>query len=131
MIERDLSDPDGIIVARLSGRWSRAEIETHYQKLRTIVAQKRAESQPIRVLSDLSTASEIDQDVDDHVLELCHHTYLPGDRVAILTSDNVSKHRLRARLQGSNVAVFSSRLPAEMWLMAEDLPPPGSGTVAP
>ncbi|WP_416463679.1 hypothetical protein [Sphingomonas sp. VDB2] len=124
MIERDLTDPDGIITVRSSGHWTRAELDAHFRAMREIVAQKRRNGEPVRVLSDLSTADEQDMGIDDYVLTECHRTYQPGDRVAILTPDKQSKQRLRAKLHGSEVGAFSSRLPAEMWLMAADLPPP-------
>jgi hypothetical protein len=124
MIERDLTDPDGIITVRSSGHWTRAELDAHFRVLREIIAQKRRDGEPVRVLSDLSSADEQDMGIDDYVLAECHRTYLPGDRVAILTPNINAKQRLRAKLLGSEVAAFSSLLPAEMWLMVSDLPPP-------
>ena len=124
MIERDLSDPDGIITVRSSGDWTRAEIDEHFAALREIIASRRRNGDPIRVLSDLSSACTDDMGINDHILDECHRTYQPGDRVAILTPGPSSKRWLRERLRGSEVAAFSSRLPAEMWLMADDLPPP-------
>lgn len=124
MIERDLSDPDGIITVRSSGDWTPAEIDAHFKALREIISKKRRNGEPIRVLSDLSTAPAQNMGINDYILAECHRTYLPGDRVAILTPGQSTKQWLREQLRGSEVAAFSSRLPAEMWLMADDLPPP-------
>lgn len=124
MIERDLSDPDGIITVRSSGDWTPAEIDAHFNILRAIVAKRRRNGEPIRVLSDLSSAQTQDMGINDHILAECHRTYLPGDRVAILTPSQSAKRWLREQLRGSDVAAFCSRLPAEMWLMDDDLPPP-------
>ncbi|BBD00560.1 hypothetical protein YGS_C1P1815 [Sphingobium sp. YG1] len=46
-------------------------------------------------------------------------TFQPSDRVAILTNDIDQKKRLRLLLESTNVAVFSSKLPSEMWLTSD------------
>lgn len=124
MIERDLSDPDGIITIRSSGDWTQSELDAHFRILREIIAKRRRNGEPIRVLSDLSSAQDHKMGINDDILVQCHRSYLPGDRVAILTPGQSAKQWLRERLRGSDVAAFCSRLPAEMWLMADDLPPP-------
>jgi hypothetical protein len=124
MIERDLSDPDGIITVRSAGRWSRAELDAHFQALREILVQKRRNGDPVRVLSDVTAAGEQDVGTAAHILSQFRQTYCPGDRVVILTANAAVKQVVRDMLIDFDMAVFSSRLPAEMWLMADDLPPP-------
>ncbi|MFZ2997757.1 hypothetical protein [Sphingobium sp.] len=124
MIERDLTDADGIITVTSTNRWTEAELNAHFDALRAIIAQKRQAGEQIRVLSDVTGAGEQDAGTGALILAQFRRTYRPEDRVAMLTANENVKMVVRAMLQDFNIAAFSSRLPAEMWLMADGLPPP-------
>lgn len=124
MIERDLSDTDGIIIIRSSGRWTPLELSTHFDALRSIIEHKRNDGEPIRVLSDVTAAGVQEDGIGALILAEFRKTYRRGDRVAILAVDASTKMVVRQMLQDFDMAAFNSRLPAEMWLMTDDLPPP-------
>lgn len=124
MIERDLTDADGIITVTSTGHWTEAELNEHFDALRAIIARKREAGEQIRVLSDVSRAGGQDEGTGALILEQFARTYRPEDRVAILTANIDVKMVVRAMLRDLNIAAFSSRLPAEMWLMEDDVPPP-------
>jgi hypothetical protein len=124
MIDYDLSDPDGIIVVTGTGLWTIDEVTAHYGRLRAIIAERRSAGMPIRVLSDVRQGQRQSPEIEAAILQLITETYLPGDRIAILTGSEVDKAHVRSVLGQADVAAFQSRLPAEMWLMTDDLEPP-------
>lgn len=125
MIACELDDPDGIIFVHATGLWSIADVDRHYTHLGLIVADRRRNGLPIRILSDVTEAQRQSRETEARILEHMERTYLPTDRVAILVADVADKMYVRARLGKAIVGVFSSQLPAEMWLMSDDLQPPG------
>lgn len=64
-------------------------------------------------------------DVEAHILSHMTQTYQSADRIAIWAADVADKLYVRARLGDAIVGVFSTKLSAEMWLMSDDLQPPG------
>lgn len=124
MIERYLSDQDGIIVVRSTGRWTKKELDDHFSALKRILDSRRSAGEPVRILSDLTDAAEQDEWTGPYILNQFRQTYLPTDRVALLLKDCDVKLMVRGMLVDFEIAAFNSRLPAEMWLMTEELPPP-------
>jgi hypothetical protein len=125
MIACELDDPDGIIFVHATGVWSIADVERHYMHLGLILSDRRRNGLPIRILSDVTEAQRQAREVEARILDLMEQTYLPTDRVAILVGSVADKMYVRARLGKAIVGVFSTQLPAEMWLMSDDLQPPG------
>lgn len=125
MIACELDDPDGIIFVHATGLWSIADVDRHYTHLGLIIADRRRNGLPIRILSDVTEAQRQTRETETRILEHMERTYRPTDRVAILVADVADKMYVRARLGRAIVGVFSSQLPAEMWLMSDDLQPPG------
>lgn len=125
MIACELDDPDGIIFVHATGLWSIADVDRHYTHLGLIIADRRRNGLPIRILSDVTEAQRQARETEARILEHMEHTYQATDRVAILVNSIADKMYVRARLGKAIVGVFSSQLPAEMWLMTDDLQPPG------
>ncbi|MEC3950073.1 hypothetical protein [Sphingobium sp. HWE2-09] len=125
MIACELDDPDGIIFVHATGIWTIDDVDRHYTHLGLIIADRRRQAFPIRILSDVTGAQRQRPDIEARILWHMERTYQPTDRVAILVADVADKLYVRARLGDAIVGVFSSQLPAEMWLMTEDLQPPG------
>jgi len=125
MIACELDDPDGIIFVHATGLWSIADVDRHYTHLGLIIADRRRNDLPIRILSDVTEAQRQARETEARILEHMERTYQPTDRVAILVADVADKMYVRARLGKAIVGVYSSQLPAEMWLMSDDLQPPG------
>lgn len=125
MIACNLDDPDGIVFVHATGVWSLAEVDRHYGQLRLILDDRRRAGFPIRILSDVTQAERQAPDIEARILWHMEQTYSPTDRVAILVAGLADKLYVRARLGQAIVAVFSTQLPAEMWLMSNDLQPPG------
>lgn len=119
MIERELDVTDGIIFVVATGFWTKAEVDEHYDKLRALIAERRAGGYTVRVLSDVRNAPYQPPEMEAYVVEQIKRTYLPGDRVAILTPHTAAQAHVRARLGDLDVMTFTSALPAEMWLMLE------------
>lgn len=125
MIACELDDPDGIIFVHATGLWSIADVDRHYTHLGLIIADRRRNGLPIRILSDVTEAQRQARETEARILEHMERTYQATDRVAILVNSIADKMYVRARLGKAIVGVFSSQLPAEMWLMTDDLQPPG------
>ncbi len=125
MIACQLDDPDGIIFVHATGVWTIADVDRHYSHLTLILDDRRRNGLPIRILSDVTAAERQTPDIEARILWHMDRTYLPTDRVAILVGSVADKLYVRARLGKAIVAAFSSQLPAEMWLMSDDLQPPG------
>lgn len=125
MIACELDDPDGIIFVHATGLWSIADVDRHYTHLGLIIADRRRNGLPIRILSDVTEAQRQARETEARILEHMDRTYQSTDRVAILVNSIADKMYVRARLGKAIVGVFSSQLPAEMWLMTDDLQPPG------
>lgn len=125
MIACELDDPDGIIFVHATGVWTIADVDRHYNHLTLILDDRRRKGLPIRILSDVTEAERQTPDIEARILWHMDRTYRPTDRVAILVANVADKLYVRARLGKAIVAAFSSQLPAEMWLMSDDLQPPG------
>lgn len=125
MIACQLDDPDGIIFVHATGVWTISDVDRHYSHLTLILDDRRRNGLPIRILSDVTAAERQTPDIEARILWHMDRTYLPTDRVAILVGSVADKLYVRARLGKAIVAAFSSQLPAEMWLMSDDLQPPG------
>lgn len=125
MIACELDDPDGIIFVHATGRWSIDDVDRHYAHLKLVLADRRRNGLPVRVLSDVTEAERQPAEVEARILSHMAEAYEATDRIAILVADIADKMYLRARLGNAIVGVFSSQLPAEMWLMSDDIQPPG------
>lgn len=120
MFELDIeNDPDNIIIVRASGRWSVIDVERLYVPLNRELAKRRAAGLCIRVLYDVCEITGIGFAVTASTVRHLRRSFAPPDRVAILTEDAEQKAILRIDMESTGAAVFSSRLPAEMWLMSD------------
>jgi hypothetical protein len=122
MIKRMFDDDTGIIYVTGKGAWTRAAVDHHYDELRTMIEALRAEGRPIRVLSDVTGAQRQDRMLEEHIKDQIARTFQSGDRFAIQTYDAADKAYVRMIVGRGDVAVFASRLPAEMWLLLDELP---------
>lgn len=121
MIEREWDEEAGILYVAATGIWSEAEVDAHYDALRGMIAGLRREGRPVRVLSDVSGAPRQGYAREEHILAQMRRTFQPGDRVALVTADAGDKAYVRSILGGLDVGVFASKLPAEMWLLLDEL----------
>lgn len=122
MIER-VFDPDvGIIYVTGVGVWDRAAVDEHYAALRTMIEQLRSRGLPIRVLSDVSAGQRQDPALERHILAHIEATFHAGDRFALFAGDMADKSHMRGLLGAADFGVFASRIPAEQWLLLDELP---------
>jgi hypothetical protein len=121
MIEREWDEDAGIIYVSGTGAWSEAAIDAHYEALRGMIANLRCKGRPVRVLSDVSQAPRQGYAREEHILGQMRRTFQPGDRFALVTADAADKAYVRSILGGLEVGVFASKLPAEMWLLLDEL----------
>lgn len=121
MIERRIDAETGIIHVTASGIWTRADVDAHYAALRELFVPIREAGRVVRLLSDVRQGQRQTPDIEAYVLEQMRRSFLPGDRIVILTPEAEKLH-VRAILRDVAVAAFSSLLPAEMWLLSDDLP---------
>jgi hypothetical protein len=126
MIQRSVDPEDGIIMVVSIGEATRADIDEHYDALRRMIAELRAEGRPVRVLSDQTRADWLSDELNQHIRSQIERTYLPGDRLALLLASPDRKLAVREVLGVTDYAVFDSRLAAEIWLMEPALRPPSS-----
>lgn len=120
MFELDtVNDPDNIIIVKASGKWSVIDVERLYIPLNRELAKRRAAGICIRVLYDICQLTSIGFAVSTSTVRHLRRSFGPSDRVAILTADAGQKANLRIDMGSTGVAVFSSRLPAEMWLVSD------------
>lgn len=125
MIERIFDDDTGIIYVTGRGVWNRQAVDVHYASLRGMIDDLRSRGAPIRVLSDVSAAPRQDHDLERHILGQISRTFQERDRFAILTADMADKAYARASAGHANIMVFASKLPAEQWLLWDELPRAG------
>jgi hypothetical protein len=124
-IERRFDPEVGIIYVTGTGRWDRESVDDHYAQLRSMIAELRATDIPIRVLSDVSSARRQDPDLERHILGQIEKTFREGDRFALLTADMTDKAHVRGLIGKADFGVFASRIPAEQWLLLDELPQTG------
>ena len=122
MIERMFDPEVGIIYVTGTGVWDRTAVDAHYEALRLMVGELRAAGDPIRVLSDVSAAERQDLAIERRILEHVERTFRSGDRFAVLAGDMADKVYIRGLLGPADFGVFASRIPAEQWLLLDDLP---------
>ena len=121
-IERRLDPKTGIIHVAGTGVWTRDDVDGHYTDLRKMIAPIRMAGDRVRLLSDVTRASRQAPEIEQYVLTQMLCTFLPGDRVAFLTATVEDKKRVRTLLHDFDFAAFNSLLPAEMWLLEDDMP---------
>lgn len=126
MIERHIEDRDGIIFVKASGVWTRGEVDAHYDALRRIIDAYREALRPIRILSDITAAERQSPDIESHIRDQMDQTYRPGDRVALLVASAADQQHVRGLLGAAAMGTFVSPMAAEIWLMSEELAPPGA-----
>lgn len=122
MIERTFDPEVEIIYVTGTGVWDPIAVDAHYEGLRIMIAELRAGGQPIRVLSDVSAAKRQDPAIERQILGHIEKTFRSGDRFAVLAGDMADKVHIRALLGAADFGVFASRIPAEQWLLLDDLP---------
>lgn len=122
MIERTFDPEVGIIYVTGSGTWDKAAVDRHYAVLRGMILALRAQGLPIRVLSDVSTAQRQDPELERHILSHIERTFEGGDRFAVLAADMADKAHIRGLFGAADFGVFASRIPAEQWLLLDELP---------
>ncbi|WP_454882906.1 hypothetical protein [Sphingomonas oryzagri] len=125
LIERMFDPEVGIIYVTGSGRWDRASVDDHYNQLRGMIEALRLRAIPIRVLSDVSSARRQDPELERHILGQIEATFREGDRFAVLTADMADKAYVRGLIGEADFGVFASRIPAEQWLLLDELPQTG------
>jgi hypothetical protein len=122
VIERTFDPEVGIIYVTGSGVWDRQAVDAHYAALRALIDSLRALGQPIRVLSDVSAARRQDPELEGHILSHIERTFVAGDRFAVLTADMADKAHVRGLFGAADFGAFASRIPAEQWLLLDELP---------
>lgn len=122
MIERTFDPEVGIIYVTGMGAWTKSAVDEHYGALTRMIEDLRQAGMPIRVLSDVSAASRQDPELEQHVLRHIAATFEPGDRFAVLAADMTEKVHVRTLLGAADFGVFASRIPAEQWLLLDELP---------
>jgi hypothetical protein len=73
----------------------------------------------MRLLSEVTGARRQDQRVERHIVLWMKQIFLPGDKVAFLTANVSDKPHVVDLLKGIDVAAFTSRIPAEQWLLLD------------
>lgn len=121
MIERVWDEESGIIYVSASGAWADTDVDEHYEALRGMIDGLRRAGRPIRVLSDITQAPRQGYSREEHILAQMRRTFRPGDRVAMVTAGADDKAYVRSIVTGVDVAVFASKLPAEMWLLLDEM----------
>lgn len=124
MISRDYNDEDGIILVTATGAWSERDVDEHYGELRRAIATRREAKLPILILSDVTQAERQIAAVERRILWQIEQTFQPGDRVAMLVADAEDKAHVRGLLGAADMAAFSSKIAAQMWLLYEGLEAP-------
>jgi hypothetical protein len=124
MITRSFDERDGIITVKATGRWTRAEVDDHFSELRRLIEPIRAAQRTVLLLSDVTEAERQAPELEQHIRLQQDRTFRAGDRIAILTGSMDDKAHVRSVLGAAEMATFSSRLPAEMWLVETDLKRP-------
>lgn len=122
LITRSIDNDSGMIVVTARGRWSRVDVEEHFTALRELIRPIRKRGNVVRILSDVRQAERQTADIEAQILEDLQRTYAAGDRIAILAANADLQTHLRQLLWQVEVSAFQSRLPAEMWLLTDDLP---------
>jgi hypothetical protein len=122
VIDRIFDPEVGIIYVTASGIWDEAAIDAHYAALNRMIGDLRAQSRPIRILSDVTTAQRQTPAVERHIMGHIERTFRPGDRFAVLTADMADRGHVRKLLGAADFGVFASRIPAEQWLLLDELP---------
>jgi hypothetical protein len=131
MFTRTFDEASGILTIHASDVWTLDEMREHLAAMDVLLADLRGRDVRVRVIADL-TEVPLDTLPLDPVspeqaailrlaLERITSVYGPGDRLALLTTD-LHKTYLRGLVNDVAVATFSSRMAAEMWLLADDLP---------
>lgn len=124
MFTRAFNDQGDTIEVVATGVWSRDEIDRHYDALEHMIDQLRTVGQPVRVLIDMTESERQAPEVEGYVRAKVDRIYRAGDKVAVLVAGE-DKQYMRTTLADADVATFSSRLPAEMWLFVPSLKKPG------
>lgn len=122
MIERTFDSEVGIIYVTGTGVWDETAVDAHYEALRTMIGELRAGGHAIRVLSDVSAAERQDPALERRILGHIERTFRSGDRFAILAAAMADKVHIRGLLGAADFGVFASRIPAEQWLLLDELP---------
>lgn len=122
MIERRFDAEVGIIYVTGTGVWDQATVDDHYGALRAMIEALRSDGRPIRVLSDVSAAPQQDPALERHILTHIEATFHTGDRFAVLTANMATKAHVRTLIGRADFGVFASRIPAEQWLLLDELP---------
>ncbi|QUT05157.1 hypothetical protein KFK14_19475 [Sphingobium phenoxybenzoativorans] len=124
MISRDYSDEDGIILVTATGAWNEHDVDQHYEALRLEIAARRETGLPILLLSDVTQAKRQAPAVERRTMWQIEQTFAPGDRLAVLVTDADDKAHVRGLLGKADMAAFSSKIAAQMWLLYEGLEAP-------
>jgi hypothetical protein len=120
MIDRYIDERTGIIHVTGQGIWTREAVDQHYAMLRQLILSVRYTGRPVRVLSNIVGAKRQTPEVEARIKEQMARTYRVGDRVAILTANNLAKLQVRAIIGDAEIGLFCSPLAAETWLLANE-----------
>lgn len=120
MIDRFIDERTGIIHVTGQGVWTREDIDQHFAMLRQLILSVRYTGRPVRVLSNIVGARRQSPEVEARIKEQMARTYRAGDRVAILTANNLAKLQVRAIIGDAEIGLFCSPLAAETWLLAHE-----------
>lgn len=119
MIERSIDKENGIIRVKVTGPWQEAELLDHFVKLRQMIESVRARKLPVRIAIDLRSAEPPGSQIEARIAEMKRSTYLPGDRIAVITNDLASKFHVRGFLNGVDAWAWQSELAADQWLLIQ------------
>lgn len=120
MIDRYIDERTGIIHVTGQGIWTRDAVDQHYAMLRQLVLSVRYTDRPVRVLSNVTAAKQQAPEIEARILDQMARTYQPGDRVAMLTANNLAKLHIRSVIGNAEIGLFCSALAAETWLLANE-----------
>lgn len=120
MIDRFIDECTGIIHVTGQGTWTRDAVDKHYAMLRQLILSVRYTGRPVRVLSNVTGAKQQNPEIEARILEQMARTYQPGDRVAMLTANNLTKLHIRSVIGNADIGLFCSPLAAETWLLANE-----------
>ncbi|RYG56023.1 MAG: hypothetical protein EON56_04810 [Alphaproteobacteria bacterium] len=105
------------------GVWSQDDVDDHFRDLAELMRNVRSAGRPVRILSDVTSSSRQSVEIEARILQHHERLYESGDRIALLVSPSEKSHVV-SLLGKADVATFSSRIAAEMWLMTPDLAKP-------
>ena len=120
MIDLAVDEPSRLIMTVGVGRWTAAEVEAYFAKLKNVVSSFRERGLPIRFLRDVVGADVQTAEIEALIHFHSQGLYLENDRTAMVVRDALLVAHARGGAALKNTALFSSHAAAEEWLFADD-----------